>query len=108
MTNDDHLAAPHVDDDWLLRQFDVAGSVDRFLALPVRTMRLVAAAAALTRLRSVHDLAADGDSFSAVGGRGPDLERLYGVSHAALLASLDGEPAFAPLLELVRQTFPLS
>ena len=96
------------DDDWLLRAFDVDGSVDRFLALPLRAMRLVAAAAALTRLRRVHELATNGDSFSAVGGRGPNLEWLYGVSHAALLASLDGEPAFASVLELARRTFPLS
>ena len=108
MANDDQLAASDVDDDWHIRAFDVNGSVDRFLALPVRAMRLVAAAAALTRLRSVHELAANADSFSAMGGRGPNLEWLYGVSHAALLASLDGEPAFAPLRELVRQTFPLS
>jgi hypothetical protein len=108
MTKDDQLAASDFEDDWLLRAFDVNGSVDRFLVLPVRAMRLVTAAAALTRLRSVHDLAVNGDLFSAVVGRGPDLEWLYGVSHAALLASLDGEPAFAPLLDLVRQTFPLS
>jgi hypothetical protein len=93
-----------------LKAFDVDGSVDRFLALPVRGMRLVIACAAFIRLCPVVEWArkANWDNFDEEQwDRGFDSVELYGILREALLTSLGDEPAFGSAHELVQRAFPM-
>jgi hypothetical protein len=100
----------HVEDPYL-KAFDVDGSVDRFLALPVRGMRLVIAAAAFTRLQSVFELTRnanwddyDGDQWD----RAFDAVEDYGILREVLLTTLEREPAFRLAYDLVHRAFPMT
>src|SRR4051812_47593227 len=93
-----------------LKAFDVDGSVDRFLALSLRGMRLVTASAAFTRLRSVLQWTCKAnwdENDEEQWDRGIDAAEDYGILREALLRSLEEEPAFRFAFELVRQAFAL-
>lgn len=114
--DDDQVASQgqgdSTDNDWLIRSFDVDGSVDRFLALPLGAMRLVTVSAALIRLHSLirqADREAEQpyeDYFETIGRR--LWVEPYRRLRAVLLTSLEGEPAFSSALEMVYRAFPPS
>jgi hypothetical protein len=102
------------DPDWVLRLFDEEGSFARFQALTVRAMRLVVAAASLTRIRSLFERISNPPQpweggLTWVGGQpggNGDERRLYRVLRRSLWMSLESEPAFASVLIVVERALP--
>jgi hypothetical protein len=99
------------DREWIIGLYDEQGSFERFGLLPVRSMRLVVAAADLTRLQpllvdSHIEAMWQKEEYGLDPDPRPEESRLYRVLRATLLTSLENEPAFSSAFDIAKQILP--